>query len=224
MTGSTPLRIILTGATGMVGEGVLLTCLAHPAVERVFIVSRRPSPITHPKLSELLVPDFFSLDAVRSQLSGYNACFFCAGVSSVGKSEAEYTRVTHDLTLHFARTLCAINPQMTFVYVTGAGTDSSEKGRLMWARVKGRTENDLLRVGFAAVYNFRPAFMRAEPGQRNLQLSYRLFAWLYPLFRILTPNYVSTLRQVALAMIHAATRGYPKTILEVRDINAIPTN
>jgi hypothetical protein len=215
------LRIVLTGATGMVGEGVLLTCLPHPAVERVLVANRRPSPITHPKLQELLVPDFFSLDAIQDQLSGYNACFFCAGVSSVGKSEAEYTRVTHDLTLHFARTLQALNPEMAFIYVSGAGTDSSEKGRLMWARVKGRTENDLLHVGFRAAYNFRPGFMRHVPGQRNLMPSYRYFSWLYPIAHVLTPNYVSTMCQVALAMIHAAQSGYPKSILEVRDINAL---
>jgi uncharacterized protein YbjT (DUF2867 family) len=215
------LRIILTGATGMVGEGVLLTCLTHPEVERVLIVNRRPSLITHPKLQELLVPDFFSLDAVQDKLRGYNACFFCAGVSSVGKSEAEYTRVTHDLTLHFAQTLQPLNPEMTFIYVSGAGTDSSEKGRLMWARVKGRTENELLRIGFRAVYNFRPGFMRHVPGQRNLMASYRYFSWLYPIARVVTPNYVSTLRQVALAMIHTAQRGYPKPILEVRDINSL---
>jgi uncharacterized protein YbjT (DUF2867 family) len=221
MTATDPLRIILTGATGMVGEGVLLTCLAHPAVERVLMVNRRPSPIEHLKLQELIVPDFFSLDAVQNQLRGYNACFFCAGVSSIGKSEAEYTRATHDLTIYFAGTLQGVNPEMTFVYVTGAGTDSSEKGRLSWARIKGRTENNLLRLGFHAVYNFRPGFMRAVPGQRNLPWGYRSLSWLYPVVRALVPNYVSTLRGVGLAMIHAAQRGYSKPILEIRDINAL---
>jgi hypothetical protein len=221
MNASAPLRIILTGATGMVGEGVLLTCLEHPDVECVLIVNRRPSLITHPKFKELLVPDFFSLDAFQDRLHGYNACFFCAGVSSVGKSEAEYTRVTHDLTLNFARTLQPLNPEMTFIYVSGAGTDSSEKGRLMWARVKGRTENELLRAGFRAAYNFRPGFMRHVPGQRNLMASYRYFAWLYPIARVLAPNYVSTMRQVGLAMIHATQRGYPRPILEVADIKAL---
>jgi len=205
----------------MVGEGVLLTCLEHPAVERVLMVNRRSSPITHPKLQELLVPDFFSLDAIQNQFQGYNACFFCAGVSSVGKTEVEYTRVTHDLTLHFARTLQAVAPEMTFIYVSGAMTDSTEKGRTMWARVKGRTENDLLRVGFRFAYNFRPGYMHPVPGQRNLLPYYRYIAWLYPIVRVVAPNQVSTLRQVSLAMIHAAQRGYRKSILEVRDINAL---
>lgn len=220
-TDATQINVIITGATGMVGEGVLLTCLDYPAVERVLMINRRPSPITHPKLQELIVSDFFALDAMRDQLTGYNACFFCAGVSSVGKSEAEYTRVTHGLTLHCARTMQPLNPEMTFIYVSGAGTDSSEKGRLMWARVKGRTENELLRVGFRAVYNFRPGFMRHVPGQQNLMASYRYFSWLYPIARVLTPNYVSTMRQVALAMIHTALHGYPRPVLEVRDINAL---
>lgn len=205
----------------MVGEGVLLTCLEHPAVERVLMVNRRSYALTHPKLQELLVPDFFSLESVQEPLRGYDACFFCAGVSSVGKSEAEYTRVTHDLTLHFARTLQPLNPEMTFIYVSGAMTDSTEKGRSMWARVKGRTENDLLRVGFRAAYNFRPGFMRAVPGQGNVLPYYRYIAWIYPIVRVIAPSHVSTLRQVALAMIHAALRGYPQPILEISDINAL---
>jgi uncharacterized protein YbjT (DUF2867 family) len=215
------LRVVLTGATGMVGEGVLLECLHNPDVEHVLIVSRKPSSRKHPKLAELIVPDFFSLDGVVEQLTGFNACFFCAGVSSVGLSESDYTHITYDLTLTFARVLAALNPTMTLIYVSGAGTDSTEKGRLMWARVKGRTENALQRVGFAHVYSFRPGFMRATPGQRNLLTSYKLFAWLYPVARAVVPQYVSTLRQVALAMIHVATDGYSKPILEVRDINAL---
>ena len=215
------LRVVLTGATGMVGEGVLLECLHNPDVEQVLIVSRKPSPRKHPKLAELIVPDFFSLDSVVDQLTGFNACFFCAGVSSVGLSESVYTHITFDLTLSFARVLAALNPTMTFIYVSGAGTDSSENGRSMWARVKGRTENALQRVGFAHVYCFRPGFMRATPGQRNLLTSYKLFAWLYPIARVVVPQYVSTLRQVALAMIYVALNGYSKPILEVRDINAL---
>ncbi|HEX4008044.1 MAG TPA: NAD-dependent epimerase/dehydratase family protein [Acidobacteriaceae bacterium] len=221
MSAPAPLKVIITGATGMVGEGVLLECLDNPAVERVLMVNRRPSPLRHPKLAELIVPDFLNLSSAAPQLAGYDACFFCAGVSSVGKSEADYTRATCDVTLNFARTLVALNPAMTFIYVSGAGTDTSEKGRLMWARVKGRTENALQRVGFARAFSFRPGFMRAVPGQRNLATSYKWLAWLYPVARIVAPQYVSTLRQVALAMIRTAQSGYSRPILEVKDINPL---
>ena len=217
----TGLRVIVTGATGMVGEGVLLECLENPAVGQVLMVNRRPSPLRHAKLQELIVPDFFSLDAVAPQLAGYDACFFSAGLSSVGMSEADYTRVTHDLTLHFAQTLARLNPGMTFIYVSGAMTDSSEKGRSMWARVKGRTENDLLSVGFRAAYNFRPGFMRPTPGQRNIPGYYKLIGWLYPIVRPFAPCHVSTLGQVGRAMIRVALHGYPTPILEIRDINTL---
>ena len=218
---SAKLRVVLTGATGMVGEGVLLECLHNPDVEHVLMVNRKPSPRKHPKLTELIVPDFFQLDAVVEQLTGFNACFFCAGRTAVGLSQADYTHLTYDLTISFARVLAALNPTMTFIYVSGAGTDSSEKGRLMWARVKGRTENALQQVGFSHVYSFRPGFMRDTPGQRNLHPSYKLVAWLYPVARVVIPQYVSTLRQVAVAMIYVALNGFSKPILEVRDINAL---
>ncbi|MGA7351144.1 MAG: NAD-dependent epimerase/dehydratase family protein, partial [Acidobacteriaceae bacterium] len=157
------MKVIITGATGMVGEGVMLECLENPAVDEVLLVSRRPYGASFPKLKECIVPDFMQLDAAVDQLKGYDACFFCAGVSSIGKSEADYTRITYDTTLHFAETVARVNPKMVFVYVSGMGTDSTEKGRMMWARVKGRTENALSRVGFRAVYSFRPGFMRATP-------------------------------------------------------------
>lgn len=221
MSSTSQLRVVLTGATGMVGEGVLLECLRNPAVEHVLMVNRRSSPRKHPKLTELVVPDLFHLDAVVEQLTGFNACFFCAGRTSVGLSEADYTRLTWDLTISFARVLAALNPAMTFIYVSGAGTDSSEKGRSMWARVKGRTENALQQVGFARAFSFRPGFMLATPGQRNLHASYKLVAWLYPIARVVVPQYVSTLRQVAVAMIYVALNGFSKPILEVRDINAL---
>jgi hypothetical protein len=153
---STHLNVIITGATGMVGEGVLLTCLEHPAIAQVLLVSRKQYGLQHPKLKECIVPDFLHLDDVRSQLTGYDACFFCAGISSAGMSEANYTHITYDITLHFAGVLASLNPQMVFCYVSGALTDSSEKGSIMWARVKGRTENALTRLGFRSVYNFRP--------------------------------------------------------------------
>lgn len=213
-------KVIITGATGMVGEGVLFECLNHPAVEKVLIVNRRPYPLQHPKLKECIVPDFLKLDSFTEQLSGYDACFYCAGVSSVGMNEADYTRITYDTTIHFAKTLSTLNPQMTFIFVTGAGTDSTEKSRSMWARVKGKTENDLQRLPFKKAYSFRPGFMKASPGQRNIPWIYYSLAWLYYPLRPIIPGLMSTLRDVAIAMIKCVLVGYPKPILEVRDINA----
>ncbi|NML66860.1 NAD-dependent epimerase/dehydratase family protein [Hymenobacter sp. RP-2-7] len=207
-----PQRIILTGATGMVGEGVLLTLLGQPNVEVMLSISRQPSGHQHPKLRELLVADFFNLESIEHELSGYTACFFCAGVSSVGKKEAEYTHLTYDLTLHVARTLVRHSPQATFCYISGAGTG----GRSMWARVKRRTETDLLALGFRAAYMFRPGFLKPERGQRHVLKMYRWLGWLFPLVRRL--GYGSTLRELGLAMLHAAERGAPQPVLEVRDI------
>ena len=215
------LRIIITGATGMVGEGVLLECLRDPAVEAVLLLSRKPSGYTHLKLRELLHADFQHLAAVETQLTGYNACFYCAGVSSLGISQAEYERITYDTTLAVAQTLLRLNPDLVFCYVTGAGTDSSERGRSHWARTKGRTENALLRLPFRAAYMFRPGFMRATSGQRNVLNMYKYVDWLYPVFRKLTTTYVSTMEEVGVAMLTAVKKGYPKPVLEVRDIVAL---
>lgn len=215
------LRVILTGATGMVGEGVLLECLSSPEVEQVLSISRKPSGRSHPKLREIVHPDFHNLAPIQDQLTGYNACFFCLGASSVGMKEPEYRRLTFDLTLHFAQTLLPRNPGLTFCFVSGAGTDSTLKSGQMWARVKGQTENALQQVGFRAAYMFRPAFMRATPGQKNVKGYYHLIGWLYPVLRRLTPNFVSTLSEVGQAMIQAAQRGYPKPVLEVPDIKQL---
>lgn len=217
----TKLKVIITGATGMVGEGVLLECLEHPAIEQVLIVNRKPYHAKHPKLKECIVPDFLDLDAVSSQLTGYDACFYCAGVSSAGMTESEYSHIIYDITMHFAQTLASLNPQMIFIYVSGALTDSSEKGRVMWARVKGKTENALMRSGFRRVYNFRPGFMKATAGQQNIKWYYNLIGWSYPLLRVLLPNQVSTMHDVGLAMVKCVLKGYPKQILEIRDINAL---
>lgn len=215
------IKVIITGATGMVGEGVLLECLSHPAVEQVLLVNRRPTGRDHPRLQEIIVADFFALEKIADRLAGYDACFFCAGVSSRGMSEADYTRITYDLTLHFARTLASLTPGMTFDYVSGSLTDSSEKGRVMWARVKGRTENALMRCGFRQVYNFRPGFMRPTPGQQNVQPYYKLIGWLYPVVHLTLPNLVNTMSEVGLAMINSVLVGYPKTILEIKDIHRL---
>ncbi|SHJ23391.1 hypothetical protein SAMN02745146_2563 [Hymenobacter daecheongensis DSM 21074] len=215
------LRVIVTGTTGMVGEGVLLECLQDPNVEQVLSISRRPSGISHPKLREIIHADFHNLTPIQEQLTGYNACFFCLGVSAVGLQEPEYRRLTYDLTLHFAQTLLPRNPGLTFCYVSGAGTDSSEKGRQMWARVKGKTENDLLKLGFAHAYMFRPGFLKATPGQRHVLSYYKYFGWLYPALRRLAPKYVSTLAELGRAMLHVARHGATKPVLEVPDIVAL---
>ncbi len=205
----------------MVGEGVLLECLQNPVVAHVLVLTRRPTGRTHPKMAELLVPDLSNLSAVESQLTGYNACFFCAGVSSVGISKEEYERITHDMTLAVGKTLLRLNPELTFIYVSGAGTDSRQTSRQHWARVKGRTENELLALPFRATYMFRPGFMKATTGQRNILKWYGAIAWLYPMARKLAPNFVSTMQEVGRAMINAADFGYSKPVLEVRDIVAL---
>ncbi|MBD0287005.1 MAG: NAD-dependent epimerase/dehydratase family protein [Flavisolibacter sp.] len=215
-------KAIITGATGMVGEGVLLECLSHPDVEQVLVINRKPVGVSHPKLREIIHTDFFNLSPIEEQLSGYNACFFCLGVSSVGISKEEYKHITFDLTLNVAQVLAKLNPEMTFCYVTGAGTDSSEQGGMAWARVKGATENALMRL-FKQAYMFRPGFMKATPGQKNIKSYYKYFEWLYPIGRALYPAGFCTLQEVGLAMINAASKGYPKQILNVKDIVKLAT-
>jgi uncharacterized protein YbjT (DUF2867 family) len=213
------MNVILTGVTGMVGEGVLLECLENPAIERVLAVSRRACGHTHPKLTELLVADFRELSAVQTRLAGYDACFYCAGISSVGLSEQKYTLITLDTPLAFATTLLRVNPQMVFIHVSGAHTDSSEQGKVMWARVKGKAENALLKLPFRAVYNFRPSLMKPTPGQRYVKGGYTLIRLLYPLLSVFFPG--MPLRDVARAMIRAARNGAPSPILEVPDLRAL---
>lgn len=214
------IRAIITGATGMVGEGVLLECLQHPDVEAVLVINRKPSGFAHPKLRELVHNDFFNLSTVEAQLTGYNACYFCLGISSVGVSREEYKRTTFDLTMNFARLLAKLNPATTFCYVSGAGTDSSEQGRIAWARVKGATENALMRL-LPSAYAFRPGFMKPSEGQKNIKSFFRWIAWMYPLGRKLFPGGFCTLKEVGQAMINVTTIGYPKHIIEVKDIVAI---
>jgi hypothetical protein len=211
------IKAIITGATGMVGEGVLLECIKHPDVESVLVINRKPAGISHNKLREIIHTDFFNLATIEQQLVGYNACFFCLGVSSLGISKEEYKLITYDLTLNVAQLLAKYDPEMTFCYVTGAGTDSSEQGRINWARVKGATENALIRL-FKRSYMFRPGFMKATPGQKNVKSYYKKISWLYPIGRALYPAGFCTLQEVGQAMINAASKGYPKQILEVKDI------
>jgi uncharacterized protein YbjT (DUF2867 family) len=213
------MKVIVTGATGMVGEGVLLECLANPVVERVLSVARKPCGHTHPKLEECLVADFRELGAVEARLAGYDACFYCAGVSSVGMSEADYTGAAYDTPVAFATTLARLNPGMVLTHVTGARTDGSEQGKVMWARVKGRAENALMRLGFRAVYNFRPGLMKPVPGQKNLKRSYRVMLPLLPVMALFFP--ALTLSDVGKAMIRCVLSGAPKSVVEVPDIAAL---
>lgn len=212
------IKVIITGATGMVGEGVLFECLQNQKVDKVLIINRRHYECDHPRLKELIVPDFFQLEAFAENIKGYDACFFCAGVSSVGMNEEKYTHLTYDTTLSFAKTMAGCNPNMVFTYVSGSSTDSSEKGRLMWARVKGKTENDLMKLPFKAAYNFRPGIMLPFEGQKNWKNIYKLIGKGIKLF---APRSVLTMHQVGQAMINVATSGYSKPILEIADIRKV---
>jgi uncharacterized protein YbjT (DUF2867 family) len=220
------MKVILFGATGMVGQGVLLECLDSPTVDRVLAIGRRPTGRQHGKLTELLHRDFTDFTPIEPMLAGYDACFFCLGVSSLGMKEAEYRRLTYDFALAAARTLARLNPNLTFIYVSGSGTDTSEKGSLMWARVKGKTENDILAL-FPNAYAVRPAYIQPMRGVKAAltmtRIAYALIGPLYPLWKALFPNYVTTTVQIGRAMIEVAQHGAPKRILENDDINSIPT-
>ncbi len=215
------IRVILTGATGMVGEGVLHECLQHNDVEQVLVINRKACGITDPKLKEIIHADFYDLSPVESQLVNYDACFFCLGVSSAGMKETEYYRLTYTLTMHVAQTVSKLNPEMVFCYISGAGTDSTEKGRMMWARVKGKTENDLMKLPFEQVYNFRPGVLQPTKGLKNTLRFYKYLGWLLPIIRMLAPKYICTLKELGIAMINSVTKGYEKQILEVKDILAL---
>ncbi len=212
------IKAIITGATGMVGEGVLHECLQHPLVESVLVINRKPCGVVHPKLKEIIHNDFFDLSSIENLLGGCNACFFCLGVTSIGKNEEDYYKLTYTLTMNFARTLSARNSGMTFCYVSGAGTDSSEKGKSMWARIKGKTENDLMKLPFKQVYAFRPGYIHPTKELKNAHSVYKYISRMYPIIKALFPNYVCTLKQLSLTMINSVSTNYKKNILESRDI------
>jgi uncharacterized protein YbjT (DUF2867 family) len=218
------LNVIITGATGMVGEGVLHECLDHPEVEKVLVITRKPCGYSHPKLTEIIHSNFFDISTLGDRITGYDACYFCLGNTAVGKSEAEYTKLTYTLTLNFAASLATLNPDMTFCYISGAGTDSSGNGRTMWARVKGKTENDLMKLPFKQVYNFRPAgiipFLPLKPSQTYFK-TYKYLGWLFSLMKIIAPGYVVALKDIAAAMINSSLTGYSRNILEVKDIKIL---
>jgi uncharacterized protein YbjT (DUF2867 family) len=216
------MNVILFGATGMVGQGVLRECLLDPGVHQILSIVRTPSGQQHPKLHELVHTNFFDYSTIESQLANYDACFFSLGVSSAAMDEAKYAHLTYDLTLAAAATLARLNPQMTFLYVSGAGTDSTERGRIMWARVKGKTENALLKLPFRAAYMFRPGFIQPLHGIRSKTKLYQFFYTalnpILPLLRSAFPKYITTTEELGRAMLNVARNGYPKPILEVPDI------
>ncbi len=221
------MKVILFGATGMIGQGVLRECLRDPDVEKVLAVGRRETGLRNEKLREVVHQDFLAFTSIEPELSGYDACFFCLGVSSAGMSEDAYRRVTYDVTMAAARTLSRLNPAMTFVYVSGAGADSSEKGRTMWARVRGATENALTRLPFQAAYMVRPAYIQPMHGivssTRWTRSLYAVMGPLYPVWKALFPGYVTTTERLGRAMIRLARHGAPKSIVESRDIEELGT-
>lgn len=214
--------VIITGATGMVGKGVLLECLDHKSVERVISIGRNPADVKHPKLTEIIHKDFSDFTSIRNELSGIDACFFCLGVSAAGMNEYQYNNITHNYTLSLAEILFELNPDMTFNYVSGQGTDSSEKGRTMWARVKGKTENDLLEFGFKQAYMFRPGAIIPLRGiksrTKSYQFIYDYFMWLVKLIKLISPDSVVNTTQIGLAMINSTTKSYKKKVLRPKDI------
>ena len=219
------MNVILFGGTGMVGQGVLRECLLDPEIQQILSIARTPSGQQHPKLHELIHADFFDYSSIESELTGFDACFFTLGVSSAGMDEAKYTHLTYDLTLAAATTLAKLNPQMTFLYVSGAGTDSTERGRTMWARVKGKTENDLLKLPFRAAYMFRPGVIQPLHGIRSKTKLYQTFYTvlnpILPLLKSAFPQFITTTEQLGRVMLKVAKQGFPKPILESKDINQL---
>src|ERR1051325_9875011 len=212
------MKIIITGATGMVGEGVLHEALTYSDVESILLLSRKPSGVQHPKVREVLHDNFYDLSAVENQLKDYDACLFCLGVTSIGKKEPEYKRLTYDLTMHVAEALARVNQEMTFCYISGKATN--EHGPQMWQRVKGKTETDLQKLPFKSVYLFRPGYLHPTPGMKNTLKYYSYISWTYPFIKLLYPSGGSTLAELGRAMLNVAAHGYPTRVLEVKDIVA----
>lgn len=212
------MKVIITGTTGMVGEGVLFECLQNSKVSEILSISRKEITVNHPKLKQLIVQDFTKLEDFKIEISGYDACFFCAGISSVGMKEDQFTQITYDTTIAFAKTVLANNPNLTFCYVSGRGTDSTEQGKTMWARVKGKTENELMKMPFKNEFNFRPAAMLPFPNQQYVNKFYTFIA---NVFKIFTPSSVLTLSEVGKAMINAVDKNGVKANLEIKEIKAL---
>ncbi|WP_316825691.1 NAD-dependent epimerase/dehydratase family protein [Pedobacter miscanthi] len=209
-------NVIITGTTGMVGEGVLMQCLNSPEIKSVLVINRKTSGYTHPKLKEVIHSDFFDFSKIESQLTGYNACFFCLGITSVGVDQETYYKMTYTLTMHVAETLSKLNTDMTFCYVSGGGTN--ENGRLKWAQVKGKTENDLMKLPFEQVFNFRPGFIKPLTGQKYAHQFYKYINWLFPIGRAIYPSGFCTMAELGQAMINTLSHNDERRILEGKDI------
>ena len=214
------INAIITGSTGMVGEGVLHECLNHDNVDSVLVINRKPCGVQHEKLKEIIHKDFLVLSPIKDQLSGYSACYFCSGVSSIGKKEDEYTRVTYNLTMHVAKTLHDINPDMTFAYVSGEGTTGNENAKTMWVRIKSKTENDLLKL-FKNAYMFRPGYIQPIKGLKNVYKIYKFLSPFYPIWKTLFPKYVCTLKDLGQSMIKCSLIGYDRRIMSNIDITKL---
>ena len=221
-------KVILTGATGMIGKGVLLECLDHDEINEVLVIGRKSIEMKHSKLKEVIHQDFTNFTGIQDQLAGYDACFFCLGTSAGGMKEEQYRRITYDFTMALAKTLKDTNPEMTFNYVSGEGTNSSEKGRIMWARVKGKTENDLLKLGFKQAFMFRPGAIIPLRGIKSKTKSYQFFydnfMWLLKGIKAVAPNSVVDTTQIGLAMINSVLKGYHESILKPKDIILLSNN
>lgn len=222
------MKVVITGSTGMVGKGVLLVCLEDPRINEVLIINRSSLNMNHPKLKELLLEDFSKIAQFQSQLNNYDACYFCMGTSSVGMSEEDYTAITYDLTINFANVFIAASPNSSFIYVSGTGTDSSEKGKTMWARVKGKTENTLLAMPFKSAFMFRPGFIQPMRGIKSktklYQMFYTISTPIYPLLKLIFPKTLINTDQIGLAMITLIDKGSDKKWFENKDINAVALN
>lgn len=212
-------NVIITGATGMVGEGVLMQCLSSAEIDRILVINRKPCGYAHPKLKEIIHADFFDFSAIEHQLSGYNACFFCLGISSVGVDVETYYKMTYTLTMHVAQTLSRLNSAMTFCYVSGGGTN--ENGRLRWAQVKGKTESDLTKLPFEQVFNFRPGFIKPLAGQKHAHQFYKYINWLFPIGRTIYPSGFCTMAELGQAMINTLSHHDQRRVLEGKDIIAL---
>lgn len=215
------MNILITGASGMVGEGVLHVALNDSSITSVTVLGRRTCGHSHPKLSEILHSDMMDVSPIADQLRGFDACFFCLGVSSIGKSEAEFTALTHTLTMGIARILAERNPQMAFFYISGVGTDRTEAGKVMWARVKGQTENDLQKLPFRAAYGVRPGYLHPIPGMLHTLPYYRYVTWMYPLLNRFAPDSACGLEELGRAMIRVAREGHGSDVITVADMRKL---
>lgn len=222
------IKVIITGATGMIGKGILLECLDHEQISEVLVIGRSSINMEHPKLKELIHKDFTNFNDVSDQLAGYDGCFFSLGISAAGLKEEQYRRITYDFTLTLAKTLFENNPSMTFNYVSGEGTDATERGRMMWARVKGKTENDLLNLGFRQAFMFRPGAIIPLRGikskTKSYQLMYDYFMWLLKGIKAISPNSIVNTTQIGFAMINSVLKGSDKKVLRPKDIIALSNN